>query len=196
MKNLLLGLVILSSLVACGKNNSVGSATTSNSAISVGTLPANSQALATQLGNIVNNNQFGLGQATYYENWNQYTSHAPNTTYSYGVLSTSGSSGSNPCRTVGYIFTICTSTVTTTSSSSATISRTVIHSSVDLQAKKNEIIAIINKTNQIQTDGYGVYYILTTDNINYVIDTRYPIQANPAQVRSAAGAGDTLVRIQ
>lgn len=190
MKNLLIALVILSSLVSCGKKNTVGSNTGSvTSPITVTNNPT-----ATSLGAMVTNNQFGLGQATYYETWNQYVSHAPNTVYKYGALNNS-SSGTNPCHTVAYIFTVCTSSSVTTTSSS-TVTRSVVHSSVDLTAKQNELIAIINKTNQMQSAGYGVYYILTTDGINYVIDTKYPIQANPVQRQGTGVVSDTLVQIQ
>ena len=195
MKKLLLALIVMASLASCGKNNSVdSSAASSTSAISVATLPPASQALATQLGAMVNANQFGLGQATYYESYAQYVSHAPNTTYSYGTLATTGSSNPN-CKTVGYIFTYCTSASTTTTSS-ATITRSVIHSSVNVAAQQSALIAIINKTNQIAQVGQGVYEILTTDNITYFIDTRYPIQANPTQTQQANGTGETLVKIQ
>jgi hypothetical protein len=194
MKKLLLALIILSTLVSCGKKNTVGTTASSTSAITITNLPVASQAVASALGTLITNNSFGNGQATYYETYAQYVAHAPNTTYKYGAMTSSGS-GSN-CHTVWSIFTYCTSG--TTSTSTATVTRSVIHSAVDLVTKQNELIAIVNKTNQIQQDNYmiGVYYILTTDNIRYTIDARLPMQANPVQTQQATGTGETLVGIQ
>lgn len=193
MKNLLIALVILSSLVSCGKKNVAGPVGSATSAISVGNLPVQSQQVASQLGSIVTNNQFGLGQATYYETWNQYVAHAPNTTYNYGSIAAAQSN--NNCHTVATIFYVCSSSSTTTPTTTS-ITRSVVHSSVALVTKQNEIIGIINRTNMIQAAGNGVFYILTTDNSTYVIDTKLPMQANPVQVRSAAGAGETLISVQ
>jgi hypothetical protein len=200
MKKIFMALVILSSLVSCGKSNTVGDpavVSASASAITITTLPAGSQQIANQLGTIVNNNQFGTGIVYTYTNpygelFSQYVTHAPNTTYSYGALATAAQTSN--CKTVAYIFTYCSTGLTTTSNTSVAVTRTVIHSAVDLTAKQNEIIAIINKTNQIVQLGNGVYQILTTDNINYFIDTKYPIQANPVQTQQATGTGEVLIK--
>jgi hypothetical protein len=193
MKKLLIALVILSSLVSCGKKNVAGNTGSLTSAISIGNLPVQSQQVASQLGSIVTNNQFGVGQATYYETWNQYVAHAPNTTYNYGTMA--AAQNNSGCHTVATIFYVCSSSSSSSPSTTA-ISRSVVHSSVNVLDKQNAIIAIINRTNYIQSAGNGVFYIVTTDNATHVIDTKLPIQANPVQTSSANATGETLINVQ
>ncbi len=176
MKKLLLALIVVSTLFSCGKKNTVGTSS-STTALTV------SGALETQLASQIDNNQFGNGMATYYETWSQVVSHMPNLKYNYAQTSASTSN----CEKKWGIFYICTSS---SSSGSATITRSVIHSSVDVNAKKNELKDLINKRVYIQVSGTS-YYITANNGKNYVIDTRYPLQANPVSVQNAQdGSGE------
>lgn len=183
MKKLLLALLVVSSLVSCGKNNSVSSGTTSSSPLTV------TGAVESQLGSIIDNNQFGGGQASYYETWNQVITNMPNISYKYGSVSSTSNSS---CRTVAYVFQICGSTSYSSSGSTATVTRSVIHSSVDLATKKNELKAIINARSYMQASGSS-FYIRTSDGRGFVIDTRYPMQANPVSVQQTNGTAETFL---
>ena len=174
MKKLLLSLIVLASIFSCGKSNSVssagGAATSGLSSTITGTTEVD---LATK----INNNTFGTGYASSYLTWAQLIANQPNVTY-YFYKSTASSSS---CSTKWSIFYVCTSG----SSSTATYSRSVVNSSVDLATKKSELINIINKRSSIQSNG-TVYYIYTTDSLYYIIDTSKPLQVNPVQTQSSS----------
>lgn len=184
MKKFIVALMVLTSLVSCGKNNSVGSTATSASSTNALTVTGT---VETQLGSLIDNNQFGTGQASYYETWTQVVTNMPGLTYKYGSVNTSSN-----CRTVGYIFQICSSS----SSSNVSISRSVVHSSVVLLDKQNELKAIVNARSLVQQGSATSFYVRTTDGRQYIIDTRYPIQANPVSIQQANGTGEVFLRAE
>lgn len=193
MKHLFFGLLVLTTLASCGKSNTVGGTAAAAPAVSTPVTSAITVTgqVETQLAQIIDGNQFGLGQATYYETWAQVVAKMPNTTYNYGNYT---ATQSNPnCKTYLSIIQVCSNS---SSTSNISVSRSVVHSSVDLVTKQNEIKAIINRRSMVQSAGYGVFYIRTTDNSTYIIDQRLPIQANPVQTTSASGSGETLVSVQ
>ncbi|MBC7540542.1 MAG: hypothetical protein H7281_17085 [Bacteriovorax sp.] len=192
MKKFIVALMVLTSLVSCGKNNSVSSNGLSTSPLTV------SGAVESQLGSIIDNSQFGTGAATYYETWNQYVAHMPNVNYVYGTV-TPQAANSNCTTSGGFIkFTWCSSSSSSSTSTNAVVTRRVVHSAVDLLTKRNELKAIINRRASLNQDAYtaGVYHIITTDNQYYVIDTRYPLQANPVYIQTTSTTAEKLIAIQ
>lgn len=187
MKKLILSLMVLATLASCGKKNTTdtGAAAGGLSSTSPITVTGSTE---TQLASLIDNNQFGSGQASYYETWNQVVSNMPNLSYKYGAVSSSQPN----CNTVAYIFQICTSS---SSTSNISVSRSVIHSSVDLNAKKNELKAIINARQYVQVSGTS-FYIRTNDNRSIIIDTRYPLQANPVSIQQSNGTGEVFLRAE
>lgn len=172
MKKLLVSLVVLATIFSCGKKNTVSGNSVSGLSSSV------SGATETSLASQINNNQFGTGYATYGLTWAQLISNQPNLTYYYASSGLSTVS----CETKWTIFKICS---TSSSSSSSNITRQVTNSSVDLNSKKSELINIINARTSIQNSG-TVYYIITNNAKQYIIDTAKPLQANPVQVQDNA----------
>lgn len=193
MKNLFVGLLILSSLASCGKSNTVGGSSAAPLAAAAAVSPLTvTGTVETQLAQIVDANQFGLGQAGYSESWAQYIARLPDTTYNYGTY-TAGQNDPN-CKTYLVIIQVCSSS--SFSNSTVAVTRSVKNSSVLVPTKQNEIKAIINRRSMVQSAGNGVFYIKTTDNNMYIIDQKLPIQANPVQTTSATGTGETLVSVQ
>lgn len=182
MKKLLLSLVVLATIFSCGKNNAVSSSTSATSGLSSSVTGTTEVDLATK----INNNSFGTGMADYYETWAVVISKYPNLTYYYSKVTPSTSSN---CSTKWGIFVICSNS--SSSSSTATISRTVVNSAVDLSAKKSELINIINKRSSISVNNTA-YYIYTTDGLYYIIDTAKPLAVNPVQVQQTVNGVNTI----
>ncbi len=188
MKKLILSFMVLASLVSCGKNNSVGSNT---NAYGSNAITTNVQG-ASQLGSLIDNyrTSFGTGQVYYYNNYQTYGTLA-NTGLNLGYHYTKSaptSSGSN-CERKWGIFWICSYSSSSSSLSTANDSRKVSNNSVDILTKMNELKAIINSANPlipIVASGAS-FRIVTTDGKQYVIDTRYPLQANPIGIMNSAG---------
>jgi len=169
MKKLLLALIVLATVFSCGKSNS-----TSNSSVSSLSVTGTNE---TALGSYITSysSSFGNGYANAYTTWTSLISSQPNTTYYY-YKSTQATS---TCTTKWSIFYVCS---TSSSSSSSYLSKSVVNSSVDITTKQNELIGIINSRSSIYVSGTS-YYIYTSDAKIYVIDTRYPIQANPVLIQ-------------
>jgi hypothetical protein len=188
MKNLLIALVVLSSLVSCGKN-SVGAPISATSPLTV------TGVTETMLGTMIDNNQFGTGTMYvngYQENFQQLITNMPNIKYNYSSIaaSTNANSNSNCLGTIGGVCFLGYSTSWSGSNvAPVAASRVVVNSSVDLQTKKNALKAIINLRIGVQQNGTA-YIITTTDMKRYIIDTALPIQANPAETRDAQGNGE------
>lgn len=192
MKKLIVALMVLTSLVSCGKNNSVSSNGLSTSPLTV------TGAVESQLGSIIDSSQFGTGAATYYETWNQYIAHMPNVTYVYGTVAVQAPS-SNCTTSGGFIkFTWCSGSSSSSSTTNAVVTRRVVNSAVDITAKRNELKAILNRRASLSQDSYtaGVYHVITTDNQYYVIDTRYPLQANPVYIQTTSTSAEKIIAIQ
>lgn len=186
MKRLLMPLMVLAMLVSCGKDNQVSSAGTSVFNPITTTVQG-----ASDLGSKVDNytTQFGTQQILYYGNYQTYGTLANtglNIVYRYSK-SAAAASGSN-CTVKWSIFYVCSSSSTTTTSSVAE-SRKVYNNSVDITSKANELKAIINRANPlIPITALGTSYrVQTLDGFQYIIDTRYPLQANPIGISSSAG---------
>jgi hypothetical protein len=183
MKKTLLALLVLASLVSCGKNNSVSS--TSTSALGTGTSALSSSTtdaygripLTTYIANI-NNNGFAAARADS-EIFRFYTSSSSNSGCSLhtalgGFLSYYSCSGGSAS----------TGTYTTTN---------VTHSTEDLTAKKNELIGLLGQTYQYSNSADKLQlYIQTTAGDVYTIDFRVPMSANPV-VKYTRSSGQTVL---
>jgi hypothetical protein len=188
MKKLLLALMVMASLVSCGKKNQVSTDGSSSSAI---TLNDNT---AVQLGSLIDNSetQFGYQQVTAYETWNQAALNHPNYYYKYTASAGSSSNCVQKTGWLGIKYWVCSSS----SSSSATVSRSVVVGTVDLAAKRNELKGYINSgyAGSIIASG-PVFYVRTNAGVVYTIDTRLPIQANPTGIQQANGQIEYFLRM-
>lgn len=170
MKKLLLSLMVLATLASCGKDNKVSSnGTTSTTTPTTVTNPlvtgsTQAQALITMI-----NNPSSFGQGT-----------------------VSLGNASQNCQTKWTIFYYCTSTSSagTTTTWNQIVAQypnlvyqysngnTVRHADVNIANKQAELISILNSATAVQVSGY-IFYVTVGSNY-YVIDARYPIQANPS----------------
>ncbi len=166
MKKLLVALMVLTTLASCGKNNSVSSGAPGSSTTALTSATANASNLASMITNYSSN--FGVS-------WAQMLANQPNLTYYYFKAANAASS----CQTKWTIFYVCSS-----NTSSATISRQVVNSSVNIASKQAELMAIVNKSSRIQQNGSAVY-IYTTDAKLYIFDLSLPIQAQPTQIQDS-----------
>lgn len=157
MKKLLLATLVLATIFSCGKKNSVASTnqfTVSNPISSV-----NTDQRFVNLSSIVSSNRFNLQnyQINYY------------TEYHFADIT-------NTCVTKDGWFGIDYQSCKSTTSNETTI----LNNSVNVDSKRADLVALLNKTVIINSDYNGIVFtIRTSDNITYVIDTKVPIQANP-----------------
>ncbi len=190
MKKLIVALMVLSTLASCGKDNKVKSpaapAVVTNPSTTVSTTDANGVALADKITNYTT--QFGVGQIIYYGNyatWGQLVNNALPLNFKYTESTSTTTANGQNCETKWSIFTVCSYSSSTSSTSSLPVSRTVQSNNVNVASKQDELRAIINSRNPlipIQISGTS-YRIQATDGKQYVIDTRFPLQANPIGIR-------------
>lgn len=177
MKKLLLALMVMATLASCGKDNKVDSN------------PASTGFNGTITNPLVTNNSQAQALVSMI---------ASPSTFGQGMIST----GNQNCGSkLGGFFTYCT--YSTGSSSSTTWNQLVVsnpsivyrysngttvrHSDVNVTTKQNELTALLNSATSIQISGYMAY--VTVGATYYVIDVRYPIQANPSAAASSNGQG-------
>ena len=180
MKKLLLSLMVLATLVSCGKDNKVSSAGVTTSPVTVTNPLVTGSAQAQELITRINNPAAGFGEGLLYTGSSNQTCGTK-----WGFINYCyGSSGSNYATTgltwnalavqqpnIRYYY------------SRGTI---VTHSSVNIATKQAELIALLNSAVSIQVSG-TLYYIQISSGVYYVVDTRYPIQANPSAVANSNG---------
>ena len=173
-------------LASCGKKNEVSS----TNAYGFSPITSGVQGAA-DLGAKIDTypTSFGTGTVYYYgaqQTWGTLANTGLNLAYRY-TKSTSTASGSN-CTLKWGIFYVC-SYSSTSSVSNVAESRVVYNNNVNITAKGNELKSIINSANPlIPITAQGTSYrIQTTDGKQYIIDTRYPIQAQPIGVSDAYG---------
>lgn len=187
MKKLLLSFMVLGVLASCGKNNKVSSGSTPvtngySNGYSNGYLTGSAAAIAQDLATKVNSPaSFGEGL----------------------VLTSSGSSNQTCGTKWGFINYCYGSSGSGNYAVSAgmtwnqliaqrsnltyyySLGSQAVHSSVSIADKQTQIIQLLNSATAIQVSG-TLYYIQVSNSI-YVVDTRYPIQANPSAVKTAQG---------
>ena len=59
------------------------------------------------------------------------------------------------------------------------------HSSVSVASKQSQLVQLLNTATAVQVS--GTLYYIQVSNALYVVDTRYPIQANPSALKTAQG---------
>ena len=179
--------MVLAVLASCGKDNKVGGVTSQFSPITT-----NVQGAA-DLGQKIETygTSFGTGQVYYYgqtQTWANLANTGLNLGYRYTKSTGNVASTGSNCDKKWGIFYVCSySSNTSPTYTSSAESRKVNNNTVDITAKANELKGIINRSNPligIQSSGYS-YLIQTTDGTQYVIDTRYPLQANPIGIRTS-----------
>lgn len=177
MKKFLLALMVLASLVSCGKNNQVASTAVTGIAVTNPVIVNNSaaQALLAMI-------------------------ESPATGFGTGIVS--NTSSNQTCGVKWGIFTYCYSGGSTSNQSSMTWNsllasnpnlvfqyssgRTVRNLDVAVATKQAELRAILNSATNIQMNGTAYY--VTVPGAQYVIDTRYSIQINPAGTANQNGS--------
>lgn len=185
MKKLLLPLVLLAALTSCGKNNKVSSgnvvAVTTNG-YSNGYLTGNDIIVAQDLVAKINN------PASFGEGLVLASSGSSNQTcgtkwgfinYCYG-----SSGGGNYAVSAGMTWNQL-SVQRPNLTYYYVLGSQAVHSSVNVATKQAQLLQLLNAATAIQVSG-TLYYIKVSNAI-YVVDTRYPIQANPSALKSVQG---------
>ena len=200
--------MVLTTLVSCGKDNKVAvPAAAANPATTA--ITVTDQAGIT-LGTAIDNHvsQFGLGTVLYAgqyrETWSRILQVGIPLNYLYTQSNSATSANGQTCEKKWGIFYVCSysSYESTTASGTVTTSRTVTGAAVDINAKINELKSLINTKNPLipiqvsqNYQGGASYLITALDGKQYVIDTRYPLQANPIGVRTPA-VGTTAAKTE
>lgn len=172
MKKFLLAALVLTSLVSCGKNNSVGAAPGALVAATSPLATINSDVNFQSLSTAILNNSF-LQNTTYY------------TEYHFGSLT-------NTCVTkdgwFGIDYQSCSTSVT---------NETTEIQGDSVVAKQAELSAILSKTVVFQAYGSNYFVLRTNDNFTYHIRTDLPIKANPLyKLNNADGKAVKLLYIR
>jgi hypothetical protein len=211
MNKLVLSLVVLSLLSSCGKNNKTGSNAAPPAPAPVAVVPVVTNAITSavsggvELGAKIDDytNQFGVGQIYYYgqpQTWGTLANTGLELSYRYTKSATPTGTSTDPnCVKKWLIFTVCSySSMSSSSISDASVSRYLVNSSVNIEEKKNELKAYINNANPlIPISVIGTSHMFKTrDGKSYIIDTRYPIQANPIGVVDTAGVNEYMFDIR
>lgn len=174
MKKLIVALMVLTSLVSCGKNNSVGSVGGAGGTVTNPLVINNTSAQA--LVSMIANPSTGFGQGVIYNN---STSQNCGTTlfgllqyctYGGGATQTGITWNSLMASNSGLVFQY---------SPNRTIRNNI---DVTIATQQAALSSILNSATSIQVNG-PIYYVQVS-GAQYVIDTRLPIQANPAATRS------------
>ena len=179
MKKFLLSLMVLATLVSCGKDNKVSSGSSN----------------ATITNPIVTNNSYAQELITRINN--------PASGFGEGVVLTSTGSSNQTCGTKWGFINYCygssgsgnyaVSAGMTWNQLAAQkpnlayyyfMSQPVVHSSVTIATKQAQLMQLLNTATSIQVS--GTLYYIQVSGAYYVIDTRYPIQANPSGVTNGA----------
>lgn len=178
MKKLLLSLMVLATLASCGKDNKVSSG---SSTTNISNPLVTSNPYAQELVTRINNPSAGFGG---------------------GVVLTSTGSSNQTCGTKWGFINYCygsSSAGNYAVSAGMTwnqlaaqrpnlayyyvYSQPVVHSSVNIATKQAQLIQLLNSATNIQVS--GTLYYIQVSNAYYVIDTRYPIQANPSAIQTS-----------
>ncbi|MEA9355204.1 hypothetical protein SHI21_03285 [Bacteriovorax sp. PP10] len=173
MKKLLLSLMVLATLASCGKDNKVSSGSTS--LVNVSNPLVTSNPYAQELVTRINNPAAGFGEGLI------YSSASSNQTCGtkWGFINYCYGSSGSTSTTTGLTWNALAAQRPTVVYQYST-GRTVRHSDVSIATKQAELIALLNSASNIQVA--GTLYYIQVSGAYYVIDTRYPIQANPSAV--------------
>ena len=186
MKKFLLSIMVLATLSSCGKDNKVSSGAAAAPPVingySNGHLTGPSLVAAQDLIAKINNPAtFGGGLVI-----TSYGSSNQNCGTKWGFINYcyGSSGGGNYAITSGMTWNELAAQKPNLSYYYYYGSQTV-HSSVNIATKQAELIQLLNTATALEVSG-TLYYIRVTNAI-YVIDTRYPIQANPSALKVSQG---------
>ena len=178
MKNFIVGLMVLSALASCGKNNSVAASATNAigvSTVSSASLDPYGRVPLTNYIADINNNAFGAARSAV-------------ETYQY--YSDTGSGSGCTYKSTGGFFSFyywdCSSS-SSSSSSSTYVTVTVDHGTVNLAAKKSELINLIGQTASYSNSSDRKQLHIQTSTGTYTIDFRIPMSANPVSQTNSSG---------
>jgi hypothetical protein len=170
MRKLILSLMVLASLVSCGKDNKVGAVGSSSTAITV------DDTYAKALGVAIDNSLTSFYQKPLYGK------------FGYVTTTSSTSNTGNNCEEKSGWFGIKYYVCKSTASTAVVPTSYVMVSSVILETKRGELRSIINSSTAGAIYQYGTRYtVRTTSGVLYTIDTSYPIEANPISTQQPDG---------
>ena len=191
MKKLLLSLIVLTVFASCGKDNKVASSNNTNSDPYYSPITTETPG-ASQLASQIDNYQssFGTGQVYYYGNM-QTLGTLANTGLNivYRYTKSAGTSVGSNCEVKWNIFTVCKSSSVAKYGKTVTESRSDYNNAVNIADKIRDLKIILNNSNPliaIKTQGTA-NLIVTKDGTQYIIDTSFPLQANPIGIRNSSG---------
>lgn len=182
MKKLLLSLMVLATLVSCGKDNKVSSG---SAAVTPVTNPlTNSNPYAQELITRINNPGAGFGEGLVLTSSSGSSNQTCGTKWGFINYCYGSSGGGNYAVTAGMTW----NQLVAQRPNLAYyyyLSQPVAHSSVNIATKQAQLTQLLNSATAIQVSG-TLYYIQVANAI-YVVDTRYPIQANPSALKTGQG---------
>jgi hypothetical protein len=174
MKKLLITLMVLASLVSCGKDNKVSSGSSTSNGYTNGILTGNASAAAQALVAAVNNpSVFGQGAAymstgstgqTCGTKWGFIN-------YCYGSSTSSGSVAMG--KTWNQIIAETPSVVFQYTNGNVRNGQ-----DVTVASQQTFIMNLLNTASNVQV--YGTIYYITVGNDIWAVDTRYALQMNPS----------------
>ncbi len=184
MNKLLLSALVLASIVSCGKDNKVSSGGAPVQGVSgysngllTGTSAASAQDLITKINSPATFGEGLILTSTGSSNQKCGTKWGF-INYCYG-----SSSGGNYAMYSGMTW---NQLALQNPNLSYTYFRShTVHSSVNIATKQAELIQLVNRATYIQVSG-ALYYV-TVPEATYVVDIRYPIQANPSALKNSQG---------
>ncbi len=138
---------------------------------------------------------FGTGQVYYYganQNYGTLANSGINLTYHYRKADSA--SINSQCEMKWGFFYVCSYNQ---KSYQGTFSKKVSNQSIDLQAKVDEITSHLKNANPlipVQVNG-TVYTISLKSGEKFIVDTRYPLQANPLAKMDIKGNSEYLTNI-
>lgn len=175
MRKLILSLIVLTFLVSCGKDNAVNGDANANANPIVTNPIVTNNTSAQDLISKINNPAAGFGTGTLYISTASTTTCKEKWILTY--CSSSYGSGNQTTTTWNAIAASRDLTYRFVYFNGAGISKSYSHSSVAIAKKQSDLIGILNSATAIYK--IGTVYTIIVSNAQYIIDTNYPIQANP-----------------
>jgi hypothetical protein len=170
MRKLLLSLMVLATLASCGKDNAVNGG--ANTIVTNPVVTGNTS--AQDLVNKINNPSTGFGTGRLVVN----NASTPNCKEKWiFTYCTTSSSSANQTTTTWNALASSRSLTYQFAYFNGGLSKSYSHSSVVVATKQKELTDLLNSATNIYVS--GTTYTIMVSNTQYIIDTQYPIQANP-----------------
>lgn len=169
--------MVLASLVSCGKDNKVASPAAASNTVTNPIVTGNVS--AQDLVNKINNPSTGFGTGILYVN----TANAETCKVKWIFTICTASSSSANQTTISWNEIAAKSDLTYRfaylSGNTNSLSKSYLHSSVVIATKQAELVDLLNRATAIYQSGTS--YTVIVSGSSYIIDTKFPIQANPAR---------------